>query len=51
MVRDAEADGGDVAVGRVCQRLAAMLQNSPAYLSHPTFSWTYKGTGSPSLRF
>ena len=51
MVRDAGAEGGDVAVGRVCQRLSAMLQKSPAYLSHPSLSWISKGTGSPGLRF
>ena len=51
MVRDAVADGGDVAVGLVCQRLSAMLRNSLACLSHPTLSWTSRGTGSPGLRF
>ena len=51
MVRDAGADGGDVAVGRGCQRLSAMLRKSPAYLSHPTLSWTSRGTVSPGLRF
>ena len=51
MMRDAGADGGDVAVGSVCQHLPAMLRNSPSYLSHPTLSWNSKGTGSPGLRF
>ena len=51
MVREAGADGGGVAVGLVCQRLSAMVRKSLAYLSHPTLSWTSKGTGSPGLRF
>ena len=51
MVREAGADFGGVTVGRVCQRLSEMLQNSPSCLSYLTFSYTSKGTGSPGLRF
>lgn len=51
MERAARAEGGDVAVGLVRQRLSAFLRNSPACLSHPSFSWTSSGTGSPGFKF